>query len=115
MIPTKTLRERLYAALDDALERHGVVSDDAVQDAVEAALQALEDPCLIKTADSLEPIYTLRAHPYAATLVYYWACHLVHEAGGKSTPESQEAERVVEAMRAWIRRDRQDREREKMR
>ena len=68
MIPEWTLRERMR----EALEGHvGNLCDDAglservaevtLELIVKAAIEAIGDPVLIKTADTLEPTFTLRA------------------------------------------------------
>jgi hypothetical protein len=66
MIPSKTLRERLTEALvaelrrlDEELGYFG--EEEWSAGLAEAAIRAIGDPCLIKTADSLEPTFTLRA------------------------------------------------------
>ena len=70
MIPTKTLRQRI----DDALEPFLADPDLSTDDAVQAVIDAIGDPCLIKTADSLEPTFTLRAQDKSASrCVCYWA------------------------------------------
>jgi hypothetical protein len=63
MIPTKTLRQRMTEALlaemrrlDEELGYFG--EEEWSAGLAEAAIQTIGDPCLIETADSLEP--TLR-------------------------------------------------------
>lgn len=122
MIPTKTLRERMTEATKPALarllvgamemhdaERNG---DDAradelreenrreIERLVQAAIEAIGDPCLIKTADSLEPTFTLRAQDrVAAGLISRW----IAAAQRHDAPEDKliEAERCLDAFRAW--------------
>ena len=65
MIPTRTLRERMTEALVPLLELTNL-NDGERADYVQAAIEAIGDPCLIRTADSLEPTFTLRAQDRVA-------------------------------------------------
>lgn len=96
MIPKKTLRERMTEALDPYLEDPGLSTEAAVQ----AAIEAIGDPCLIKTADNLEPTFTLLARdPIAWRTVDFW----IGLANNRGLHEHKldEAGLCAKAMRDW--------------
>lgn len=102
MIPTKTLRERMREALmaaEDRLER-GDMPDDWLDVFVQAAIDAIGDPVLIKTADSLEPTVTFRAQDLAAdgALLHWYDLVRKHTS---SVEKMQWAADHYEAFRAW--------------
>jgi Golgi nucleoside diphosphatase len=113
MIPTKTLRERMTESLRaafDSMDVHSTEEFDTDQEALEAtlvplvqaAIQAIGDSCLIKTADSLEPTFTLRAQDLSADiLVTTWANMALARNNAARTPKIDEADLCAEAMRAW--------------
>ncbi len=96
MIPTKTLRERMTEALE-------VYVDPEVGDVsamVQDAINAIGDPCLIETADSKEPTFTLRAQDKAAAeALECW----IEYAAEQGCPEEkiEEAEKCFCAFLAW--------------
>ena len=103
MIPTKTLRERMRAALEKSRASDPRVTD--LEALVEAAIQAIGDPCIIKTADTLEPTFTLRAQDLTADeLIENWCVKNPQAAQAKR----EEAYRCAEAMRVWSPRKRPD-------
>src|SRR5690554_5376594 len=94
-IPTKPLRDILYAHLSDVL-------DDGATDAVEAAMRALAeyDPCFAKAAEAGEPTFTLRAQDQlAAGIVHVWS-NRAYDAG-VDIRRISDARDIAEAMRAW--------------
>ncbi len=95
MIPTKTLRERMTEALE-------VYVDPEVGDVsamVQDAINAIGDPCLIETADSKEPTFTLRAQDKAAAIALkYW---IDWAALGYPVEKLQEAVKCHDAFLAW--------------
>ena len=111
MIPTKTLRERMIEAMTAELDRQSATgiefdSDEDARDAtvaglVTAAIQAISDPCLIKTADTLEPTFTLRAQDVlSAGLVDQWARSLA-EYDGCPSGKTADAQAWVAAALNW--------------
>ena len=72
MIPTQTLRERMREALEaqfrswSGIEWTPVWHEAVIEPLVQAAIDAIGDPVLIKTADTKEPTFTLRAQDAAA-------------------------------------------------
>jgi len=67
MIPTRTLRERMTEAIAVQLQAFGMTPGKGMVDCLTvAAIEAIGDPCLIRTADSLEPTFTLRAQDRVA-------------------------------------------------
>lgn len=113
MIPTKTLRERMT----EALMRHvgNLVDDAGLNEAnyevilslvVQDAINAIGDPCLIKTADSKEPTFTLRAQDKAAAEAL--ECWIWNAERGRPEEKLDEAINCLNAFRAWTSRKRPD-------
>lgn len=67
---------------------------------VQAAIDAIGDPCLIKTADSKEPTFTLRAQDKAAAEAL--ECWIEYAAEhGCPVEKIEEVEKCLDAFLAW--------------